>query len=100
MAKVLYYRDGRGVVDLRGTAVEDIKDSLSTAVALVREEALKQNHWGARWELGPNTAFTRCLTCGQTAIITRLPRYLVVDSFLHTSCRPHGTSVQRSDAPA
>jgi hypothetical protein len=57
-------------------------------VTLVRDEALIQEHWGAAWTLGPNTAFTRCLTCGQTAIITKLPRYLVVDSYLHTACRP------------
>ena len=86
MAKVIYYRDGRGVVELQGKTTQHIKDSLQTAVALVREEALGQQHWGAEWILGPNTAFTRCLTCGQTAIITKLPLYVVVDSYLHTLC--------------
>jgi hypothetical protein len=58
---------------------------------LVRDEALEHNHWGERWTLGPTTAFTRCLTCGQTAIITKLPRYVVVDSYLHTLCRKPST---------
>lgn len=87
MARIIYYRDGRGVVELGGKSAAHIKDSLQTAVALVREEALGHNHWGEQWTLGPSTAFTRCLTCGQTAIITKLARHVVVDSYLHTLCQ-------------
>ena len=98
MARVVYYRDGRGVVSLPGTAPRDIKGALQTAAQLVCAEAQGHEHWGGSWTVGQRVATMRCQGCGQTAVVTRLAHCLVVDSFLHMPCSPSGCPADRQHA--